>query len=251
VLAQVAGALRPAEVLHAGPHAAYLRLGDVCLGVLAARAARLPCGIRTSLPTLPTVEPGCVATVGRGSVELPGLELAVRPGSETTVPRLTGLNFLEAPALDGVLLARALERLCDVRDCLPGPALAALAAGDSAAVPALLGLGPGLTPLGDDVLAGWLAAALATAHPGLRTVRDAVRSLAPARTTTLSATLLEAAARGEAVPELVDLLQGLDRTGTVDAGRSLERLLGIGGTSGRGLAYGALLAITKVPEWEA
>ena len=68
----------------------------------------------------------------------------------------------------------------------------------------LLGRGPGLTPLGDDVLAGWLATRPRLGRP------DTVLAAAVRRrlgvTTLLSATLLDCALRGEALPQLADWL---------------------------------------------
>ena len=63
----------------------------------------------------------------------------------------------------------------------------------------LVGRGDGLTPLGDDVLCGWLAArARRVARP---TRRRRGPCAAPRRTTLLSATLLDCALHGEVLPE--------------------------------------------------
>src|SRR5262249_13546495 len=59
----------------------------------------------------------------------------------------------------------------------------------------LLGRGPGLTPAGDDVLAGLLAGRAAYG-PDDRALADDICALAPSRTTALSAALLRHAARG-------------------------------------------------------
>ncbi|HET7421665.1 MAG TPA: DUF2877 domain-containing protein [Candidatus Dormibacteraeota bacterium] len=68
---------------------------------------------------------------------------------------------------------------------------------------ALAGLGPGLTPAGDDVLAGY-AAGLVLLH-GQRKRAEQIANQAAARTNSLSATLLRHAAQGE-VPEVVHIL---------------------------------------------
>ena len=75
---------------------------------------------------------------------------------------------------------------------------------DAAAVADLVGRGDGLTPLGDDVLCGWLAAhrAAGVATPA---VDDAVRRALP-RTTTLSATLLECALPARCADVVADYL---------------------------------------------
>jgi Protein of unknown function (DUF2877) len=119
--------------------------------------------------------------------------------------------------------------------------------GQPAAVRALLGLGPGLTPLGDDVLCGWLAAAVARRHPALDDLRSTVLVDAPARTTTLSTTLLGCASRGEGVPELRALLGGLARENPAGVEQSVDLLLRVGDTSGAGLLLGALLALGVQP----
>jgi Protein of unknown function (DUF2877) len=75
--------------------------------------------------------------------------------------------------------------------------------GPAPLVSALAGLGPGLTPSGDDVLAGYVAG-LVLLH-GLRKKAAEIAEEASARTNSLSATLLRHAALGE-VPEPVHVL---------------------------------------------
>jgi hypothetical protein len=131
----------------------------------------------------------------------------------------------------------------------------ALGAGGSAdvhdGVTALLGLGSGLTPQGDDVLAGLLVVlcAAATAPPLVHQLCDIVTNEAPRRTTSLSAGLLRDAADGFAVPPLVrfvDGLQQVDHGGTATTHRTLAEvvvpLLAVGHTSGAALAHGAVAA---------
>jgi uncharacterized protein DUF2877 len=105
--------------------------------------------------------------------------------------------------------------------------------GDPAGIGArLIGRGPGLTPEGDDAVAG-LAGVMASRD------RAWVHALIGAdlrrRTTALSATLLELAARGMGPEPLQALL----------AGRlsALDRLLRMGHTSGRAYARGAAIGL--------
>jgi hypothetical protein len=73
------------------------------------------------------------------------------------------------------------------------------ARGQATALRALVGLGPGLTPAGDDWLAGWLLAQHLTEDlTGLRNLSGLVGNMAADRTTTLSRALLTCAAAGEA-----------------------------------------------------
>jgi uncharacterized protein DUF2877 len=92
----------------------------------------------------------------------------------------------------------------------------------------LAGRGPGLTPLGDDILIGYLAG---SALAGASFTRRLAASCA-GRTTALSRTLLALAAEGQ-LPEAAHLL--------LVAG-DLRPLLAFGATSGRGIAVGLGLA---------
>jgi hypothetical protein len=109
----------------------------------------------------------------------------------------------------------------------------------------LVGAGPGLTPAGDDVLAGALVAACATDDPRLAGWREATRLALRTRTTTaVSRGLLTHALDGWATPELAEFVTGVCR-GRV--GRTAERLLAVGHSSGAALAAGALHVLTSPP----
>ena len=114
---------------------------------------------------------------------------------------------------------------------------------DADAAPRLIGRGEGLTPLGDDLLAGWLALHRAA---GVTTpeVDDVVRSHAH-RTTLLSATLLDCAGHGEVLPEFAAWVGAL---GTPDAPARAAALTAVGATTGAGLLHGAHLALTQLQE---
>ena len=136
---------------------------------------------------------------------------------------------VERPAGAGAALADTATR--------PPPAavaalVEALGSGDVAArlraMLALLGRGPGLTPEGDDLLAGAVVAAAAAGDPW--SLPPSLRTL----TTPLSATLLELAAAG-AGPLPVHALLDPAREDWRGALRELERL---GASSGRAIAVG-------------
>jgi Protein of unknown function (DUF2877) len=243
VLGQVAGPTRAVRVVHAGPDAVYVDLEGTCIGVLGARAVQVPCGIRTPLPSLPALDGDPRATVGDGSVTLSGLRVHVTEIVDTTVPVLAHALATEAA---GRLTELAAGAAAEVRGLLSGAALQSLCSGDAEAVRPLLGSGPGLTPLGDDVLGGWLATAVATRHPGLEEVRRSVALSASERTTTLSATLLACAARGEVVPELRALLAGLVTDDPERLTESVELLCAVGDTSGAGLLLGTVCALESL-----
>lgn len=106
----------------------------------------------------------------------------------------------------------------------------------------LLGLGPGLTPAGDDLLAGLLVGLVG--RPELRDpLADAVSRHATRRTTWLSAELLRLAADGLAAPAVVAVADALAGHGTDDAlTEAVDALLAVGHSSGPALACGLLLA---------
>ena len=114
------------------------------------------------------------------------------------------------------------------------------------------GLGPGLTPSGDDVLAGLLVALrhLGTAAGAERAVwladwlAAAVTFDARTRTTPISATLLHCAARGEASAEVLAVLRGI--AGRQSLEPALHRLLQLGHTSGADLACGLRIGLAAV-----
>ena len=212
----LAGPDLPGTVLGSFPTAIYIHVpaGFGVVALLARDAVRVPCGLQ-----LPRSSREFPLDRLRGPVRVGGGALRIGT-AEITVGRVVSVSVPRLPAprrgrVDG-----------DIDVDVTDPAR-------------LLGLGSGLTPSGDDVLAGYLAAAAAY---GLRVdeLRTFVRTEAPRRTTTLSAALLRHAAAGEAIPEVCRLLLALDDgTGIDDA---LAGLLRVGHTSGAALAAGVLAA---------
>ena len=243
VSGMVAGSRQSATVLHAGRDAVYFELENACLGVLSARAVLVPCGVRTHLHRLPVLHPGDQTVVADGSIVLPGLQVDVAEIIDTTVGVLSpDLGGRGAPQLREVVGDRLTGALAE----LPEEAMQRLSASDAGAVAGLMGFGGGLTPLGDDVLAGWLATAVATGHPALAPIGSAVAASARVRTTTLSATLLACAARGEGVPQFRSLLGGIATGDPALVAQSVDDLLDVGDTSGSGLVLGALAALQSL-----
>lgn len=103
----------------------------------------------------------------------------------------------------------------------------------------LLGLGPGLTPAGDDWLCGLCAACRVMAAPAIwEALFHQLAQDAPAGTTLQGAASLYWAGRGKACAPLADFLAAaMAGQGTQQA---LQRLLAIGSTSGWDMAKGAL-----------
>lgn len=107
---------------------------------------------------------------------------------------------------------------------------------------ALGGLGPGLTPAGDDALSGVLFGFRAMSGPSVEQALAAIaRSV---RTSELAAALLEAAASGshiEPVHDLVAAAAAHDPRGAANAAANLDAF---GSSSGADIAFGLRLAFT-------
>jgi hypothetical protein len=146
-------------------------------------------------------------------------------------------------------LAEAAEALWNLPDAEAGVpvisawrAAASLASGDVEPCHALLGAGPGLTPAGDDVVAGALAAC-ALFGTGLRPrVLNSLLARASGATTALSVALLHCAAHGQVVPQAGELLRALGAGTAINP--ALAHLRDVGSTSGTALAIGLVAALT-------
>jgi len=190
----------PRRVLHAGPDALYVDLDGRALGVVGRHAWQVPCALRTRLDTLPGVSR---AEVVGGVLLLDGRPVVVGRVVRTEVT----------------------VRTLDLAD-------------GHLDVATLVGSGDGLTPYGDDVVCGYLAAHRAAGRATADL--DAEVTALLDRTTVLSATLLECALRGEVLPEMADLLAAW---GTPAAAGAEAALLRVGSSSGAGLLEGARLAL--------
>lgn len=113
----------------------------------------------------------------------------------------------------------------------------------------LVGFGRGLTPSGDDTLCGVLLTLRLLRHS------DRLDRLWPhiesrlRTTTTLSASLLAAAAHGHAAPQVVGLLAALGSADDVQAGdlaARVDRVLAIGHSSGADLLAGVHATLTAL-----
>lgn len=236
------------------PVAVHIATGDpdlplVC--VATADAVRLPCSL--VVRALPPVAVDDRVELGGGRIVVGDVEVRPSRWWQPSKPRLRDVDEarrrlkMVAPDIEDLrewTSGRAEPGPMSTDGDLAGePVRAVLAGGAPLAelVPELLGLGPGLTPAGDDVLAGALVALRATADPAADTLAAAVEAAPATRTTTLSAALLTHATRGECVPELAGFLDALD--GRADLTNALARLRAVGGTSGTALAAGVRLAL--------
>ncbi len=212
------------------------------IAILPASSVRLPLAMVTVEP-LPVLPPDDPIVIGDG---------ALRIGSHVWHPTRW---FDPRPAIprppEPSALAEAAEALWNLDDGDVGVpvvpawyAATALARGDAQPCRGLIGAGPGLTPAGDDVVAG-AAAACALLGTGLP-AREAelLISRANLATTALSAALLSCALEGQIVPQASELLRALDGSSAIAP--ALAHLRAVGSTSGTALAIGLVAALTVV-----
>jgi Protein of unknown function (DUF2877) len=212
--------------------------------LLSRDAVLLPLGLR--LPTRSADDPldRWTGPVRIGSHQVQVGERTIRLSRVVSVRVPTGLE----PNRRAVEYAsRKLGRLAQVA---PRPGLLEVLLSDQrdlvpeAVVRQFLGVGPGLTPCGDDILAGFLVGAWSFGLTNDR-LRTAVLDAAPAHTTDLSAALLRCASRGESIPQVSTLLRALTE-GTAAPNHLLDDALSkccrVGHTSGAALAAGVIAA---------
>lgn len=142
--------------------------------------------------------------------------------------------------------AETARRLCRGTEALQS----ALRARDTAAVrraaAELIGLGPGLTPAGDDYVLGLLTA-FALRGPGAAAEREALAGViadSADRTNAISHAALAHAARGRVRQSIVDLATALAERDRATIPFRADRVLAIGATSGTDILTGLLAGLT-------
>ena len=175
----------------------YVDIGDEVVAFTVPGAPRMPNGIETDV----TIGVGERCVIGRGQVRVRDTTIAGGPDWDP-VPR---------PRVIPVPRGRRRPR-----------------------IRSLVGAGPGLTPAGDDVLAGYVAGLVFFRRQGARARR--IADVAARRTTALSASLLRHASRGE-LPEPAHAFLEEGDSGPLCA---------FGHTSGRSLMYGLALAAPRL-----
>ena len=236
-----------ATVLGTASQAVWLLVEEDVVVVSTRDATRLPNGIETAteeaVAGFRMVRHNASATVGSGRVAFDGLIVDV---ARWWNPRPT-LRRISAAELESA----ASDLPSTVPDIASGPLSAALSAGVPTGVlhaaEALIGRGPGLTPEGDDLLAGALAATRllgeALADPESAALLDSVagplEQFASTRTPTFSAALIRHAIEGRVAAPAGALLRAL--TGRGDAAARYRELGQVGHTSGPALAAGMML----------
>lgn len=266
------GPLRPASVISIFPTAIYLRTEPLLypdrhpsespsrrqagvVAILTSDASRLPLGAILHRPSsdrpLISSRGPLKAFLGEGRITVGPLTVRAS-GWWDPRPRLPSMHPALLPEGMRELRAAVSERLhSPIRD-VPvelcgqlGALRAALRRNDlTAALRAgqrMIGLGPGLTPAGDDLLCGVLAGLTLLGHPQAARISAGILALAPGRTTELSLALLRHATLGQVNSELATVVQALAGTGRLHG--ALQNLFAVGNTSGIALGLGLSAAV--------
>ena len=204
--------------------AAYLRLDNGIVGLVDALVAAGPLHVRCAV--LPRLRDGM--PVASDGTRLTGGDWAVRIDAPVWRGELPEPGSLDGDHERPVAVAPVVEEL--VQD----GRLEDLAG-------AVGGRGPGLTPAGDDLLAGVLVVAAALWGPSERLDALAAR----VATTEIARAFLVWAARGQCVAPVHDWLAAVAARRYV--GRATEALVAVGASSGAHLATGLALAVAQLP----
>jgi Protein of unknown function (DUF2877) len=247
----IAGERQAAEWLGACPSALYLLTeSSAVVAVLTCDAVRLPGSVVVPYPSLQLPlssllsavarRPREPAQVGAGGIDWLGPDGPVRVSVVRETVPTRAVRGTPLPGAIAALTSAVADRDFGLdRACLCAFEDARSPAAQAAAALDLLGRGPGLTPSGDDVIAGFLLGARAFGRSA-DGVLSAVDRCAATSTTALSAQLLRHAVAGECIPECADVVAML--TGGAAARDADGRLVSVGATSGSALAVGLLMA---------
>lgn len=231
-----------------------------------------PFHVVTPLATLPELSPHTVVHVGAMMVQLPTFRIDLRR-TPSWSPQLACLHTREQ-TVEGLYCC--CHTLCEVISDQPSPLVASgpgapsavlatvaqpalvslqtgLIAGDLAQIAhgarRLAGLGPGLTPAGDDFLVGWMAA-LWLAGEVVRLAPEpvcaAIGEIAAPRTTRLSAAWLTHAATGRFGEAWHTLAASLADGSSHTIKSGLLRIRNTGATSGRDALAGFQHALASL-----
>lgn len=209
------------------------------LCLLSAKATGVPNGVRLMEP-LNGPRPGDPVRVGGGQVAAGGLAVTVVRTWPSAVHPVTGQHDLVRGWAELTAAIGTADRGIPLGAVDELDLALQLDRGIGHAVDGLLGLGSGLTPGGDDVIAGMLIGLHAIGRPALAHRVGAIDQLTE-RTTTLSADLIRLAAAGHGCLEVLGLLSALRAGAPLHA--PIDRLLSVGHTSGADLATGLAIGL--------
>ncbi len=234
-------------VLASFPRACYAALPGGLVALVAPDVWPGPLYLALERPP-PQVEPGTPVVASPGAVRIGGVEIDTREATPWTGPlpapvALSAGTRLAIEAAGRVASGSALlaapfrERAGRARALLEGGRL-------EEAGKLLSGLGPGLTPSGDDGLGGVLFALRATLGAGIEP--RSIEVAGAGQTSYLSRAFLTWAARGQALAPAHDLLRAAAAGDAGKAASACRAMGGLGETSGADFLLGLTWGLEAV-----
>ena len=228
--------------------ALYLVVPGGLVVLATTEAPRGPLHLRVA--SLPDVRPGCpvwvdedVLRIGDHGYRLdaPIWSPHLPPAASLTCAHARARRWLPdlGPALDVGMVGRA-ELQADAVTALRRGDLGTLAA-------AVVGRGPGLTPAGDDLMAGVLLVARARWSGSGMAAWTRLQPEYLARTNDIARAFLTCAAEGRCIEPAHDLLLGLANADHRAVSAAADRLRHFGSSSGAALMYGVRAALLELP----
>jgi hypothetical protein len=238
----LAGPRQPGTLLGVSEHAAWIGVGEEVVVLSDRRAVRLPNAIELAVDEVGRwIHNDDAAYIGEGIIAV---------GQLTAVAR----RWFDPRPVLGSCQNDTLERnLTELGNRVALPADAGLLEAFRSRQPQrmfgramkLLGIGEGLTPEGDDVIAGavashiLLAGAVGRRTEHLDAFTEPLNELSRTRTTSFSASLIRHASAGRVSAPFANLLKALTGGGSLEA--ATEELLAVGHSSGPALVGGILV----------
>ena len=238
--------------------------GEVCFLTQEGWHGPLTLNLRDKVSLQTHLQVGAKGQYLKWGIEFPACRIVIPEGAEIWEP--TPIQMGDADLSQSLVRGAELARRLDTQNSLfkdffriikehlwlgAEQALLAVVPGGEGGLrdqlPALLGLGGGLTPSGDDFICGWLLARfylnenLPVPGEGVGFVSE-INSQARAQTTALSASLIACAAEGQADERLMQALVWL-LTGKGEVEKIKEALLTYGSASGSDALAGMLASL--------
>lgn len=242
--------------------ALYVELADGILAVTSAAVPRGPLHLRVRhLPRAlvgdSVTTDGETLSLRHDRIDLDAVVWAAAPSRQDVLPRarenarrwrdIFALDFAFDAALDS-----ALDFALDADHAgvlFETGCVDALATGDLCGFAKLVsGRGAGLTPAGDDVLAGVLLVAHVDFGGISSGVASTIEGIAEDSTNTIARAFLRSALKGRSVEPAHDFLRALATADMASMSKAATSLRKIGASSGVALAYGICLALASLPE---
>ena len=241
------GPVQQGLLLGVSDHAAWIGVDDEVLVLSDREAVRLPNALELAVEELGRwIQPDDAVSIGGGIIAI---------GRLAVVPRRWFDPRPVLPPIDTKALAGRLKEL-EKHSGLESDTrlVSALVNHDVESVlklcRSMLGKGEGLTPEGDDLLAGAFAAyillapALDADTAWLRGIAEEIADLAGSRTTSFSAALVRHALEGGVAAPFASVLRSL--ASGADLLSTTERLLDVGHTSGEFLTRGIMTGAAAI-----